>query len=70
MNSKYSDRQVVSRRKARNKYVRDTIAIKSVALNKKTDVDIIEYIKTLDESFSGYVHRLIREDMQKEKAPV
>lgn len=68
MGDRWSEKERESRRKARKKYCNEFVIYKSVALNKNTDSDIIEHLKSIG-SFSGYVHELIRKDMEKEKAP-
>ena len=38
-----------------------------IRLNVRTDADILEHLEQIDESKMGYVKRLIREDMAKQK---
>lgn len=64
MTREYTEKEREQRKKARNKYVKNMIICKNVALNRKTDVDILEYLENLDDTFSGYIHKLIRADMQ------
>lgn len=54
-------------KRARNKYNRNNLVNKTVSLNRNTESDIIEYIEKLDEPFGGYVKRLIKNDMKKDK---
>ena len=48
-------------------YIRQNCTRVSLLLNKTHDRDIIEYLMTINESFNGYVKRLIREDMGRQK---
>ena len=41
--------------------------IKPVSFNEVKDCDILNYLDDLDISFTSYVKKLIREDMQKNK---
>lgn len=41
--------------------------IKPVSFNEVKDGDILNYLEDLDVSFTSYVKKLIREDMQKNK---
>jgi hypothetical protein len=46
-------------------YNRDKTTIKSVRFTNRKDKDILEHLDTLNDSFSGYVKKLIRADMAK-----
>lgn len=50
-------------------YMREKIKQVKVSLNKtkQDDIDIIEWLDRQPEGASGYIKRLIREDMAKEK---
>lgn len=50
-------------RRAQKKYDRENTIVKTMKLNKNTDVDIIERLK--DEKFQTYVKKLIREDIKR-----
>ena len=39
----------------------------SLNLNRNTEADLIEHIRTRKEPFAAYVKRLIREDMERSK---
>ena len=45
-------------------YNRDHVKQVKLALNLKTDADIISHLQTID-SIQGYIKQLIREDMKK-----
>lgn len=53
-----------ARKRANNKYIAKNLVQKSFRLNRRTDVDILEYLETID-NFSGYIKQLIREDMKR-----
>ena len=46
-------------------YVKEKEKIKRVVFNKENDSDLLAWAEQAHEGFSGYVKRLIREDMQK-----
>ena len=52
------------RRRAIKKYNSKHITFKCIAINDRTDQDIIKHLKTIP-NFSGYIHELIREDIKK-----
>ena len=49
-------------------YIREKCVRVSLLLNKEHDRDIIDHLMTIDESFNGYVKRLIRQDMEEQEA--
>lgn len=51
--------------KSVNKYSKANTKLLTVRLNKKTDADVLDHLETVG-SKSGYIKRLIREDMRKE----
>lgn len=48
------------------KYDKENTVRFGVKLNKKTDADVIEALKTAKEGKQGYIKRLIREDIAKQ----
>ena len=46
-------------------YIRQKCVRVSLLLNKEHDRDIIDHIEKINESFNGYVKRLIRQDMDR-----
>jgi len=56
-----------SRTRANLKYQRKSIKQLKIALNKKTDSDIISFLERC-ENKQGYIKALIREDMKKLRA--
>lgn len=51
-------------RRAQERYKQKVIKRMYLELNKNTEMDIIEYLETLDNK-TGYIKNLIREDMKK-----
>ncbi len=51
-----------AQRRATAKYVREKVVQKQVRFYPK-DADLVEWIESIDEPFSAYVRRLIRDDM-------
>lgn len=58
------EKEKSARVRASMKYNATNVRRFNFSLNRKTDVDIIEHLEKQD-SMSGYLKRLIREDMQK-----
>lgn len=54
-----------AQKKARNKYNKTNRINKTVALNKATDSDIINYIEGVN--FTGLIKELIRKEMKNSK---
>lgn len=52
--------------KASNKYNRENTITLCLRLNKETDKDILEYLRTIDNK-SGFIKSLIRSDIPKIK---
>lgn len=53
-----------AKKKANNRYIAKNIYQKGLKLNRNTDLDILEYLETID-NFNGYIKQLIREDMKR-----
>lgn len=49
------------------KYIKENMRRYALNLNRNTDVDILEYLEGRD-NVQGYLKRLIREDMARQKA--
>lgn len=49
-------------------YQKENLERHSLNLNRVTEADLIEWVKSREEPFAAYVKRLIREDMEKGKA--
>ena len=49
------------------KYIKENMRRYALNLNQNTDVDILEYLEGRD-NVQGYLKRLIREDMARQKA--
>ena len=52
-----------AQRRATAKYVREKVVQKQVRFYPK-DADLVEWVESIDEPFSAYVRRLIRDDMK------
>ena len=48
-------------------YVKANLIRREVKFNKKTEPDLVEWIKSLETPFQTYTKRLIRDDMNKKK---
>lgn len=57
--------QTEAQKRAKQKYQKEHTTGKYIQFNKRTDADILEYIKSI--SFQTYVKKLIREDMKYDK---
>ena len=57
-----------STRRAIAEYSKNQIVRINLALNKKTDAELIEHMNNLSESKNGYIRRLIREDIERSRA--
>ena len=55
-----------ARRRAEKKYQAENTKLLQIRLNFRTDQDILDKLST-EESMSGYVKRLIREDIRRTK---
>ncbi|MBM6953376.1 hypothetical protein [Enorma phocaeensis] len=57
-----------AQRRATAKYVREKVVQKQVRFYPK-DADLVEWVESIDEPFSAYVRRLIRDDMERGSCP-
>ena len=55
-----------ARRRAEKKYQAENTKLLQIRLNFRTDQDILDKLST-EESMSGYVKKLIREDIRRKK---
>lgn len=66
MEQKVMSKASEARLRAIDKYNKTKMVNVSIRVNKNTDADVVEYLKTIDNK-RAYLLKLIREDMAKKK---